>query len=263
VDINGLKDFKQTLVVRGVAQSSASAGKTILVRFLGSTVTCRIGRGVGAVAFGDIVFAARSGGELVVVDLLHATAPTSEPDDLNSYPPNPWDSVRTGTATVHPVETRTFRDTLGWRTDTDDCFHGKSGDNNQAGCAFYGSKAVAYSGAEVLSAYIKVKRDPGSTWSPSSEVVTLKRIEERTLTHAMVKDKTEPTYVSGTTPGPNLSPSESENFTIPKSWAQDLVDGTAGGLAINSNSGHPKARLEGRHSWGPAFTLVFTFRRVV
>lgn len=262
MDLNGLKDYQQTLVVRGVAQGAVAADKTVLVRFLGTTITCRAGRGV-TTAFGDIVLVFRSGHELVVVERFHAAAPTGESDDLNSYPPNPWKSVQTGSTVIHPVETRSYRDNLGWRSDTDDMFHGDWGGNNHAGCAFYGSKAVALVGTEVLSAKIKVKRDRGSSWTPKSEATTLKRIEERKLTHAMVKDKTGPTYVSGTVDGPRLSPSESETFTIPTSWGQDLVDGTAGGLAINSNSGHPKARLDGRHSWGPSFTLILTWRRVV
>lgn len=261
MDLNGLKDYQQTLVVRGVAQGAVAADKTVNVRFLGTTIKCRAGRGVTTAA-GDIVLVFRSGHELVVVERFHAAAPTGESDDLNDYPPNPWNSIQAGSTVVHPVETRSYRDDLGWRSDTDDVFQGNWGGHNHAGCAFYGSKAVALIGGEVLGASIKVKRDPGSSWS-THEPTTLKRITNRTLTHAMVRGKIGPDFVSGTIDGPRLSASESRNFTIPISWGQALVDGTAGGLAIHTNSNDPKARLEGRHSWGPAFTLMLTWRRVV
>lgn len=262
IDLNGLRDFNQTLVVRGVAQGGATAAKTVSVKFLGTTITCRIGRDV-TVAAGDIVLVIRQGHELMVVDRFHAAAPTGASDDLNSYPPNPWDSVRSGTSVIHPVKTRTYRDGAGWRTDTDDLFHGKWGSYNSAGCAFYGDKPKSLQGAEVLSARIKVKRDAGSDWSPHSERITLKRITQTNLTRAMVKDDTGPDFVSGTEDGPRLDPRESQNFTIPTSWGQSIVDGAAGGLAIHSNTEHPKARLDGRGSWGPSFTLTLTYRRVV
>ena len=262
MDINGLKDFNQTLVVRGVAQGSASASKTVSVRFLGTTITCRIGRGV-TVASGDIVLVVRSGHELMVLERFHAAAPSGESDDLNDYPPNPWDSVQSGSSVIHPIKTRTYREGAGWRTDTDDLFHGKWGSYNSAGCAFYGDKPKSLQGAEVLSAKIKVKRDAGSDWAPRSEEVTLKRITQTNLTRAMVHDDTGPDYVAGTTTGPRLDPSESKTFTIPTSWGQSIIDGAAGGLAINSNTEHPKARLDGRGSWGPSFTLLLTWRRVI
>lgn len=261
MDLNGLRDFRQTLVVRGVAQGTVAADKTVNVRFLGTTIKCRAGRGVTTAA-GDVVLVLRSKNELIVVERFHAAAPTGAADDLNSYPPNPWASVQSGSTVIHPVETRSYRDSLGWRKDTDDVFQGDWGGNNHAGCAFYGKKAVSLLGGEVLSAKVKVKRDPGSQWS-THEATTLKRITQNTLTHAMVKDKTGPDFVSGTIDGPRLSPNEAENFTLPVSWGQDLVDGTAGGLAIHTNSNDPKARLEGRHSWGPAFTLLLTWRRVI
>lgn len=260
MDINGLRDFRQTLVVRGVAMGAVSSTKTVQVRFLGTTITCRAGRGV-ATAAGDIVLVIRSKNELTVIERFHASAPTGESDDLNSYPPNPWDSVKSGSSVIHPVKTRSFRDSGGWRNDTDDLLQGKWGANNNAGCAFYGKKPQSLIGAEVLSAKIKVKRDPGSKWS-TNEPTTLKRITQTNLTRKMVKDDTGPDFVSGTIDGPKLRPSEAESFTLPKSWGQDLVDGVAGGLAIHTNSEDPQARLEGRGSWGPSFTLSLTWRRV-
>jgi len=261
LDINGLRDFNQTLVVRGVAQGTVNANKTVSVRFLGTTILCRAGRGVTTAA-GDIVLVIRSSKELTVIERFHAAAPTGESDDLNSYPPNPWASVQHGSSVFHPHKTRSYRDSLGWRDDTDDCLQGNWGGNNHAGCAFYNKAPQSIIGAEVLSAEIKVKRDPGSTWS-TNETTTLKRITETNLTRAMVKDKTGPSFVTGTTDGPKLRPREAENFVIPTSWGQDLVDGAAGGLAIHTNTNDPKARLEGRGSWGPAFTLTLTWRRVV
>lgn len=261
MDINGLRDFRQTLVVRGIATSTVAADKTVSVNFVGTVIRCRAGRGVTTAA-GDIVLGMRSKNEIVIIERLHSAAPGSDPIGDNDYPPNPWPSIQSGHTVIHPVETRSYRDSLGWRKDTDDVLQGNWGGHNHAGCAFYGLKPRSLAGAEVLEAKIKVKRDPGSQWS-TSEPTTLKRITQKTLTNKMKKDQTGPDFVSGAIDGPKLGHSEAENFTIPISWGQDLVDGDSGGLAVHTNSNDPKARLEGRHSWAPAFTLTIKWQRVI
>lgn len=254
MDLNGLRDFRQTLVVRGIAQGSVLANKTVSVNFVGTIIICRAGRGVTTSA-GDIVLGMRSKNEIVIVERLHATAPSGDTMD-NEYPPNPWPSVQAGRTVIHPVETRSYRDSLGWRKDTLDLFQGDWGGHNHAGCAFYGKKPAAIFGVEVTKAWIKVKRDAHSLWDPSLPL-TLKRFTDK------IRSNEGPSYLSGTEIGPKLARGETENFVIPDSWAQDIVDGTAGGLAIHSNTGSPKARLDGRGSWGPSFTLTVEWRRVI
>ena len=253
MDLNGLRDFQQTLVVRGIAQGAVTAEKTVSVKFSGTTIKCRAGRGV-TTATGDVVLAFRSGFELVVVERLHAAAPTGQPDDFNSYPDNPWASIQTGKTIIYPVETRSYREPDGWYKEHDDLMQGRWSGKNHSGCAFYGKKPRSLAGAEVTRAFIKVKRSTTSTWSGSAPT-TLKLVTEKT------RPSGAPT-VGTSTDGPWLSRGEQENFVIPDSFAQDLVDGDSGGLAISVGAGTPLARLMGRHSWSPSFALTVEWRRV-
>lgn len=265
MDLNGLRPLQQTLVVRGIATSTVAADKTVFVNFLGTTIKCRATRSV-TIGVGDVILALRTGKELVVVESLHAAAPTADPSETDStYPPNPWASVQNGSSVVYPVKTRTYRETLGWRDDTFDLLQGKHGSYNHTGCAFYGDRTKSLLGVEVLSASIKVKRDPGSTWSPSNKTSTLRRFEEKTLTRDMVKDKTAVTFIDDSITGPRLRPSESQTFALPAAWAQAFADGTAGGIAIHTTnpSVEPRARLEGMDDWSPAMALTMTWRRVI
>lgn len=256
-----MRDFRETLVVRGIAQGSVQADKTVSVNFMGTIIRCRAGRSVTTAA-GDVVLGMRSKNEIVIIERLHAAAPGSDPLGDSQFPPNQWPSIQSGQTVIHPVETRSYRDSLGWRKDTDDLLQGAWGGHNHAGCAFYSKKPRSLAGAEVLKAWIKVKRDAGSQWS-THEPTTLKRITQKTLTHKMIKDGTGPDFVSGAIDGPRLSRGESENFVIPNSWGQDLVDGDSGGLAVHTNTEDPKARLDGRHSWAPSFTLTIRWQRVI
>ncbi|MCQ9187009.1 hypothetical protein KMT30_49810, partial [Streptomyces sp. IBSBF 2953] len=79
----------------------------------------------------------------------------------------------------------------------------------------------------------------------------------RTATLRLVSQATRPSgapTLNESAAGPSLgvinqvSPSES-TFTIPTSWAQAMVDGTRGGLAISISSDSPYIRLAGRGSW--------------
>jgi len=69
--------------------------------------------------------------------------------------------------------------------------------------------------------------------------------------------------VLGDIDGPRLRASEAATFSLPASWGQSLVDGTAGGIQFYDNDGSPRARLDGRGSWGPSFTLTLNWQRVV
>jgi hypothetical protein len=50
-------------------------------------------------------------------------------------------------------------------------------------------------------------------------------------------------------------------FAIPNSWAQAMVGGTRGGIAINISSDDPYIQLAGRASWSAAWVLVINWRR--
>lgn len=256
-DFHGLRNFQQTMVTRGIAQGAVS-GQTVMVKFAGAVIKCRTLRSVTTAA-GDIVLCARLGLELVVVEKMFDAPRGTDPSDPgSSFPPNPWKSVQTGKSTFRPIETRSYRDSLGWRKDTDDTLQGDWGGNNHKGCAFYGNGPSSLGGAEVLNAWVKVKRQSGSSWS-THEATTLKRFPEK----KRPSGDTDVSFIGGTATGPRLSQGESEDFQLPDSWGQELVDGTAGGLAIHTNTNDPKARLEGRGSWSPAWTLIIEWRRVI
>jgi hypothetical protein len=48
---------------------------------------------------------------------------------------------------------------------------------------------------------------------------------------------------------------------VPTAWAQSMVDGTAGGLAIYEADGSPYVILDGRGRYGSAFALTINWRR--
>jgi hypothetical protein len=70
-----------------------------------------------------------------------------------------------------------------------------------------------------------------------------------------------PTLTSSTS-GPSLRRGSTVGaFTIPDSWAQAMVDGTAGGLAFYEADGSPYVILAGRGDYGPAFTMTIRWSR--
>jgi hypothetical protein len=177
--------------------------------------------------------------------------PDSEPG--STPPPNPKPSVVTGTLVVPPVETRS-RQGSRWRTDNDDVYQGEySSNGNHIGCAFFGSKPRSLDGATVTSATIKVRR-PNKGGAAASQGTTLRLVTERT------RPSGAPTLGSSTS-GPSLRWGETETFTIPDSWAQAMVDGTAGGLAIYEADGSPYVILSGRGAWASAFTMTIKYSR--
>jgi len=70
-----------------------------------------------------------------------------------------------------------------------------------------------------------------------------------------------PTRTSSTT-GPHLAVGATNNaFVVPTSWAQAMVDGSAGGLGVYDSSGSPYMRFAGRSSWSAAWTLTIRWTR--
>ena len=165
--------------------------------------------------------------------------------------------MRTGTLTIAPVETRSYRPNWGWRNDNDDVYQGEYGNNgNHKGCAFYGTKPRSLAGAEVTRATMKVKRVQAGDFA--NRTSTLRRLAHRT------RPAGDPTLISGEINGPTLAVGESDTFTLPDSWGQDLIDGVAGcgGFAIFDSDGSPYMRLAGRSAWSSAFVLTIDWKRV-
>jgi hypothetical protein len=179
--------------------------------------------------------------------LFNAADETGDNDPV----PNPRPDLVSGTLVISPVETRSFRNGK-WRKDTIDTIQGKDSDNN-TGVAFYGKKPRTLAGATISAAWIRVHRDPGG--DKGARTTTLWKVTESTRPNGA------PTLGANTT-GPRLAVGKTDKrFDIPNSWAQDLIAGTIGGLAIKDNSGNPYVRLAGKGSSAGAWSLHLKWSR--
>lgn len=231
----------------GIARSTVSAG-TATVSIGGRQITAAVVRNL-TLAVNDPVLIVRAGSWWIVTAVLNTAAPT--PPDLDT-PPNPQPPVITGRLVVAPVFTGSYRD--GWRTDDYDTIQGVYGGyGNSTGAVFYGDKPRSLAGATVTAAALGVRRNRGGVYA--AQTTTLHLVTEAT------KPTGAPTLGSSAT-GPRLAvDTTDEAFPLTTAWAQAMVDGTAGGLAVHSASGSPYVRLAGRGTWGPAWTLTLDWRR--
>jgi hypothetical protein len=235
----------------GTVASAIGSDKTVLVTMGGVNVTCRANRDMTA-AIGDRVLVAHDGTNRWVLMRTRAAAPTVVEDDKDPVPP-PKPAIVKGSTTFSPVETRSYRAAYGWRTDNSDVYQGVYGAYGVlTGCAFYGKGPASLKGSTVLSATIKAKR------------LTAGDFAARTTTLRLVTQKTRPggapTLTSSAT-GPRLAVGKSGTFAVPTGWAQAIVDGTSGGLAIFDSSGSPYVRLAGKGSYSAAFSLTIKWQR--
>lgn len=252
MDPAGLRSVSQSTVVIGTAVTAPSAAKTFSVLVNGTTITARAARDL-TIAAGDMVAMIRLPlGQLLAIARYLAAAPASDTDSDTPPPPKPV--VTSGTTTITPVETRSYRSS-GWRDDTDSIYQGQYGGwGNHTGCAFYGTKPRALKGVTVDSAYIRAKRLTGGDFGARG--TTLRRITNKT------RPSGAPTLVAGSASGPNLAVGKSNtHIAIPASYAQSLVDGTAGGLALLDSSGDPYVRLAGRSDYSLSFTLTIKWHK--
>ncbi len=249
MDFAGLGFREGTTVVQGIVTSAITAGKTLGVSINGTVITARATRSL-AVSVGDIVLLLRSANQLYAFDALFAAAPAAVPDDEDDPPPPPKPTTVYGSTIINPVETRSYRPNFGWRNDNDAVYQGEySGGGNHTGCAFYGSKPRSLDGVTVTSATFRAKRIAGGDFA--ARATTLRRITNRT------KPSGAPTLVAGSSDGPNLAVGKTDSSVdVPTSWAQDLVDGNAGGLALFQSDGSPYVRLAGRGDYSSSFALT-------
>lgn len=240
-------------VVRGTALGVAvsnKSGSTITANVNGRNVTVQVARDL-TVAANDTVLLNKVGSQWFVVQRLWSTAPATLP--TNPDLPNPQPSIVTGELVVPPMETRSRSNGI-WRTDTDDVIQGSIGSyGTHFGCAFYGTLPQSLAGAVVQSARLYVRRLTGGP-APAREA-TLRLVTETT------RPANDPTLTSSTT-GPALrAEEETQSFAVPASWAQSMVDGIAGGLAVYVAGGDPYLRFAGRGTWSAGWTLVITWQR--
>jgi hypothetical protein len=231
-------------VTTAIALSTVSSD-TASISVNGETFTANVVKGL-TLAVNDVVLVARVGSLWYVFAITKTTAPT--PELTNPVIPTPKPTVKTGRLTVAPVETRTYRDGK-WRTDTDDVLQGSYGGyGNSTGVAFYGSLPRTLAGKTVTAARIRVRRERAGDFAKQTS--TLRLGTQRTRPAGNVT-------LGASTSGPRLAVGETnDSFAIPNSWAQAMVDGTAGSLAVFTSSGAPYMRFAGKSSYGPAWTMT-------
>ncbi|MFF0597930.1 hypothetical protein [Streptomyces antibioticus] len=250
----------------GTAQSASSGGACVAT-IAGLTVAVRVPSAL-TVAAGDKLLIMRSGSVYYALCIIQAAptvipapaVPTDPPPDTGDVAPPTKPTVTTGTLVCTPVATASYRDGS-WRSDGNpvnsfDTYQGRysgSSFGRMTGCAFYGSKPRSIAGATVTKATLKVKRLSGGDFAA------------RTATLRLVSQSTRPSgapTLNETTSGPSLAVNATASaFVIPDAWAQAMVDGTRGGLAISIGSDSPYIHLAGRGSWSAAWTLTIYWRR--
>jgi hypothetical protein len=227
----------------------ASAGGVATVDVGTAQLVVNVARGL-TVALGDVVLVAKQGSSRFVTSILYSAPPAAVSPDV---PPPPAPSTVTGTTTVRAVSTGSYRAGK-WRTDTDDLVQGVTpGQGNSIGCAFYGRAPKALAGATVLAARLTVRRIRGGSFA--AQAPTLRLVTQTT------RPAGAPSLTSSTV-GPSLKVgATTSTFVVPASWGQQMVDGTAGGLAVYDSAGDPYVRLAGRSAFGPAFALKISWKR--
>jgi hypothetical protein len=231
--------------------TAAKSGSTVTANVNGTVTTVQVARDL-TVASGDVLLVDRVGSEWFAVARVFPASVTTPIE--NDPPPDPKPAVVTGTTSISPVETRSYR-SGSWRRDNDKVYQGQYGGNgNHTGAVFYGAKPRSLAGATVLSASIRVRR-PNEGGANAPQATTM-----RLMTNA-TRPGGAPTLTSSTS-GPSLRRGTTDaSFNIPVSWAQAMVDGTAGGLAFFESDGSPYVILAGRGDYGPAFTMTIRWSR--
>lgn len=236
---------------RFATANGAKVGSVVTCVIDGVTTDVQCARDL-TVAAGDVLALLLFGSQWIAVARVYASAPAST-SDTNTAPPAPKPTTVTGRLVVPAVETRSYRSGA-WRTDNDDVYQGAYGGNgNHTGVAFYGTKPMSLAGATVLAASIKVRRK-------SSGGITAAQSTTMRLVTQNKKPAGAPTLGSSTS-GPRLKWGASVTFTIPTSWAQSMVDGTAGGLGFFDSSGSPYVIFDGRGAYSSAFTMTIDWSR--
>lgn len=235
--------------ITGTATATKS-GSTVTVNIGGTITTVEVARDL-TVASGDVLLLVRHGSQRVAVARLYTAAPATPPDaDGNSGAPDPRPPLVTGEIVVPPSETRSYLPS-GWGES--DVIQGEYGPGNHTGCAFYASAPLSLDGATVTGATVAIRRAAGGTFA--AQPTTLWLVTED------IRPSGAPTLTDDT-PGPSLAVDQTDDaYPIPTAWAQALVDGTAGGVALYDADGAPYVRMAGQGVWSPAFTLTIAWQR--
>lgn len=241
---------RPAIILKATA-TAAKVGTTVTASINGTVVTVQVLRDL-PVAAGDVLLVQRMGSEWFAIGRAYPSPPATPANDTA---PDPKPSTVSGRLVVPPVSTGSYRaSTSTWRTDTEDIIQGSYGGyGNHFGAAFYGNLPRSLDGATVTSAKAQIRRQVGG--SPGPLATTLALFAESS------RPAGAPTVLA-TTPGPAMATGDLRlSVEILTTWAQQIVDGTAGGIGVYDADGTPYVRLSGRGSWSPAFTLTLFWTR--
>lgn len=226
------------------------SGSTVTAVVNGISTTVQVARDL-TVATGDVIVVERIGSQWFALGRAYTAAPATP---VNEPAPPSQPSGITGTTVFGPVETRSYRNG-GWRSDNTTVYQGQyGGGGNHTGAVFYGAPPRSLAGATVTGSAIIVRRQSGGAFAAQQSTMRL-------MTEA-TRPGGAPTLTSSTS-GPNLAVGQAltGGFSVPISWAQAFVDGTAGGLAFFTGTGSPYVLFSGLGDWGPAFNLIISWQR--
>jgi hypothetical protein len=230
--------------------TAAKSGTSVTVNIGGTIYTIDVARDL-TVASGDQLLIGAVGDRYIAIQRLGATTPTAPVDPPPSVPSKPV--TTSGSKSISPVQTIS-RQGSKWRNDNDDVYQGEYGGQGlHVGCAFYGNRFDSLSGATVTRTTLKVKRKSGGGITAAQDT-TLWTLSNST------KPSGAPTRLASTD-GPNLRWGQSTTFTLPNSFGQALVDGTAGGLAVYESDGSPYVILDGKSEYSASFTVTINWTR--
>jgi hypothetical protein len=234
--------------------TAAKSGSTVTAVVAGRAITIQVARDL-TVASGDVLIVAKTGAgarsQWFAVGRAFAAAPGYVDPDGGIAPP-PAFATPSGRLAIAPTFTGTYRDGA-WVTGSNDVQQGiYGGAGNATGVAYYGVKAQALAGATVLAAAVHVARLTGGP--TSTQTATLQLVTQTDY------DGSAPTLTASTA-GPALAPGGETDFAVPTAWAQAMVDGTAGGLALLDGDGVPYMRFGGRGGSAAAWLLSIDWTR--
>lgn len=233
--------------------TAAKTGSTCTADIGGIETVVEVARDL-SVSAGDGLLVTRSGNTWYAIARVGTAAPASVGTDEAPPPPKPKPDVQSGRLVVSPNGMGSYRSGQ-YRDDTGHIIQGNYGGwGNNIGAVFYGNKPRSLSGATVTSARVRIRR-LSQGGAAAKQALTLRLVTERFRTTSS------PTLTSSTA-GPSLAWGQTvDSYAIPNSWAQAMVDGTAGGLAIFVSGGSPYVLTAGKSDWGPAWTLTISWTR--
>lgn len=227
--------------------TAAKVGSTVVASIGGISTTINVARDLAIVSGDGLIVELNPNGEWWAVGR-SGTAVIPDPIDVPTAPPPPKPTTVNGNQVIAAYETRSRQGTK-WRTDNDDVYQGQYGGNgNHTGCVFYNKRFSGLLGSTVTSAELIVRRPDRGGWN-NAQPTTMRLMTDKT------RPSGAPTLTSSTA-GPSLRRGQTvSNFSVPTSWAQSLVDGTAGGLAFFESDGDPYVILSGRGDYSAAFSM--------